>query len=218
MKNKITALFLGLAAFAVAVQAQTKPADDKQVKSPASSYSTLLAKLKGGDTNIDYRNLRMSYTETKDYSAYGLDAEERNKLLRTFNDKKYADALKMAEKILETNYVEMNSHFVAFAAYEKLGDAKKSAFHKTVFSGLMNSIVNGKDGKSSKTAYEIICVPEEYLVLNFLGYQRGTQSVVNEDGHQFDVLSVTKTDTKETTKLYFNIDVVWKGYEKMLGK
>ena len=55
-------------------QTGTKPA--------GNTYDQLLAKLKAGDTGIDYKALRMSYTETKDYSTYGVDPDERSSYLK----------------------------------------------------------------------------------------------------------------------------------------
>jgi hypothetical protein len=189
----------------------------KSADEPAKTYEDLLAKLKAGDTGIDYKALRMAYTATKDYSSYGIDGDMKTKLFKALGEKKYKDAVDIAEEVLKTNYVEMNAHFVAFVSHRELGDAKKSEYHKAVFSGLINSILNGVDGKTAKTAYVVICVPEEYVVLNYLGHRRGDQALVNEDGHKFDVLTVT-SEKNETLKLYFNIDIVWKGYEKMFSK
>jgi hypothetical protein len=218
LEKKMKTLTLALSAvllFAVFSHAQTPAKSDD--KSPSKTYEALLSKLKDGDTTIDYKALRMSYTETKDYSSYGTDPELRSKLFKANADKKYSDAISIADIILKTNYVDINAHFVAYIAHRESGDAKKSKFHKAVFDGLVNSILNGADGKSAKTAFTVICVPEEYVVINFLGYKRGSQALVVEDGHRFDILTVTD-DANTTHKLYFNIDIVWKGYEKMFSK
>lgn len=223
MKLNLLPLLLSLLAFTFSVQAQTAPTDKPvdpapQEKSSTAAYPDLLAKLKEGDTKIDYRALRMAYTQTKEYSPYGTGSDETTPMFKALNDKKYKDALKLAEEILKDNYVEMNSHYVASLAHESLGNKEKAEFHKAVFLGLVNSIIGGKDGKSAKTAYEVISVPEEYVIVNILKYQRGSQSLVNEDGHKFDVLTVTHRETKETVRLYFNVDLVFKGYEKIFGK
>lgn len=212
--KKITLLLSVLFLFTSVSLAQT-PA--KTADTPAPSYEDLVAKLKAGETGIDYKALRMAYTQTKNYSAYGTDAEEKNKLFKALSEKRYKDVLPVAEGILKTNYVDMNAHFTSFVAYRELGDAEKSEYHKTVFKGLIDSILNGADGKSAKTAYVVIYVPEEYVVLNYLGHKRGDQALVMEDGHRFDILTVT-SESNETLKLYFNIDIVWKGYEKMFSK
>lgn len=225
MINKILTLAMCFLFLSIAAQAQGLPsAPPKQTdvkaaqKLTAKDYDDLLAKLKKGDTAIDFAKLRFAYTETKHYSPYGIGADEKNALFDALNGKKYEDALKKAEDILKTNYVEMNAHLIAFVSNRELGEPEKSEFHKKVFTGLINSILDGADGKTAKTAYKVICVPEEYVVLNFLGLRRTSQALTDENGSKFDILTVIDSKTNESAKLYFNIDTVWKGYEKVLGK
>ncbi len=217
MKTKLIALLICFAA-AVSVHAQSSQTESKPEKSQTPTYADLSAKLKNGDTKIDFLALRMAYTETKEYSPYGTGSDETRPMFKAFGDKKYKDALKLADKILKENYVEMNAHYISSLANDALGDKEKAAFHKAVFLGLINSIIGGKDGKSAKTAYEVISVPEEFVVVNTLGWQRGDQALATEDGHKFDVLTVKNPKTNETVKMYFNIDTVFKGYGKIFGK
>lgn len=217
LMKRIVFITLVLILSGVATFAQTSPTPQQGADKKAT-YDELLAKLKAGDTSIDFRALRISYTETKQYSPYGTDSEQRRKLFKAVNDKKYKDALKVADEILDTNYVDMNAHMGASISYRELGDETKAEFHKAVFRGLVESILNGADGKSPQTAYVVICVPEEYVIVNYLGYQRGSQALVNKEGHQFDVLTVTDPDRGKSVELYFNIDFVWKGYDKIFGK
>lgn len=218
MKTKLIALLICLAAAAAAIQAQNNQTVSKPEKSQALNYADLATKLKNGDTKIDFLALRMAYTETKEYSPYGTGADETNPMFKAFGDKKYKDALRLADKILKENYVEMNAHYISSLANDALGNKEKATFHKEVFLGLINSIVAGKDGKSAKTAYGVISVPEEYVVLRTLGWQRGEQALITEDGHQFDVLTVKNLKTNEIVKMYFNIDTVFKAYGKIFGK
>ena len=111
----------------------------------------------------------------------------------------------------------MNAHFVAFIANRDLGDTKRAEHHKVVFAGLLGSIMSGADGKTPASAYHVICVPEEYVLLSYLGHKKQSQALFNEGGSKFDILTVTD-EKGATQKLYFNIDVVWKGYEKLYKK
>ncbi|HEX8368039.1 MAG TPA: DUF4919 domain-containing protein [Pyrinomonadaceae bacterium] len=221
-KIKFIGLLLSLFIFTFSGQAQdaskTEAVKTTQEKTSAKDYEDLLGKLKKGDTNIDFKKLRFAFTETKNYSPYGNRSEDGEKMSQAFREKNYKDALKSAEKVLETSYVDINAHFIAAVASKEAGNNEKFEFHKKVYLGLINSIINGKDGKSAKTAFEVIYVPEEYALLNYLGYRRGSQTLVNENGSKFDVLTVTNPENNETLKLYFNIDTVWKGYEKVFGK
>ena len=221
-KLKFIGLLLSLFVFAFTAQAQVTPKTEAvkpaQEKASAKDYEDLVAKLKKGETNIDFKKLRFAFTETKNYSPYGNRSDDSDKMSQSYREKNYKEALKSAEKVLETSYVDVNAHFIAAISNKEAGNSEKFEFHKKVYLGLINSIIDGKDGKSAKTAFEVIYVPEEYALLSYLGLRRGEQALVTENGSKFDVLTVTNPENNETLKLYFNIDTVWKGYEKAFGK
>jgi hypothetical protein len=204
--------------FAGLAQEPVKPPVQTETKFTAKDYQDLAAKLKAGDTNVDYKSLRMAFAETEEYSYSGPDKAEREKYFKPFNDKKYKEALKQAEKFLEKNYVDANAHYVVYNSAKELKDDKKAEFHKTVLLGLLNSIKSGNDGLSEKTPFYVITIDEEYTLLNFLGYQRGGQALRHSEGHTFDVLTATNSKTGEKVTLFFNIDVVWAAEMKIFGK
>lgn len=204
------------------VLAQDEPKTDKpkeiQQKLTVNDHESLVVKLKGGDTNVDFMALRMAFTETKEYSYHGPEKMEREKFFKPFNDKNYKESLKQAEKYLEKNYVDANAHYVAFNSAKELKDVKKAEFHKAVMLGLLNSIKNGNDGLSAKTSFLVITIDEEYTMMSFLGYKYSSQSLQHSDGHTFDVFAATNIKTNEAVKLYFNIDLVWAAETKLFGK
>jgi hypothetical protein len=220
LKTLFTILFMLTLAFAALAQDKTET--EKPVtpatKYTAKDYQDLAAKLKGGDANVDFKALRMAFTETEEYSYSGPDKEEQAKFLKPFNDKKYKEALKQAEAFMEKNYVDANAHYVAYNSAKELKDEKKAEFHKTVLLGLLNSIKSGNDGLSEKTPFHVITINEEYTLLTFLGYQRGGQSLRHSDGHTFDVLTAIDPKTNKQTQFFFNIDVVWAAEMKLFGK
>lgn len=222
LRTLFTLLLMLTLAFTAAAQVKPeaeKPADPAAAtKYTAKDYQDLVVKLKGGDANVDYKALRMAFTETEEYSYSGPDKAEQAKFLKPFNDKKYKDALKQAEAFMEKNYVDANAHYVAYNAAKELKDDKKAEFHKTVLLGLLNSIKSGNDGLSEKTPFYVITINEEYTLLTFLGYQRGAQSLRHSDGHSFDVLTATDLKTNKQTQFFFNIDVVWAAEMKLFGK
>ena len=214
IKKNLVILVLCLAVLAGAVQAQSVKADAGK----KNVYAGMLAALKGGDTNVDYKALRMAFAETENYSFHGTDKQEAAKMFKPLGEKNYKEALKLAEKMLEANYVEPNAHYVAYLANTELKDEKKAAFHKAVLLGLINSIKDGKDGKTAKTAFFPITIDEEYTLLRFLGYRVEAQSLQSNEGHQFDVMSVADSKTGEKAKFYFNLDVIWAAETKLFGK
>lgn len=183
------------------------PKQDATPKPTAARYKELLDKLKKGERDVDFTELRMSYTETADYSPYGDDSETRQAMFAAINSGKWDDALKHSAKLLEKNYVDINGHFGAFAANMRKGDAERADFHKFVVRGLLDSVRSGGDGKSVEHAFVVISTDEEYALLNSLGLRTTNQALLNSGGHAYDRLSAIDPETKQTYDFYFQIDI-----------
>jgi hypothetical protein len=133
-------------------------------------------------------------------------------MIEALNKKDYPAALKNAEIVLDSAYVNMDAHFVAMVANRELGAKDKSEFHSTVFHGLIKSILDSGDGKSIEKAWVVINVQEEYVLLRVLGFHPSGQSLAHKDGHSYDVMKVkdAKDETEQT--FYFNVDIPFKHY------
>jgi hypothetical protein len=214
MKTKILVLTMCLLSMFFGVQAQDTAGDGKQEiktiteeKLTAKDYEDMLAKLKKGDTNIDFVKFRLAYTETKDYSPYG-GSDLRGKMMKGLGDKNYKDALKAAEEMLKTNYCDLHAHFTAAVSNAELEKEKEAEFHKTVFKGLMDAILVN-DGLTAKTGMISIGISEQYFVMSYLGFKQQMKALTREEGSIFDVHTSYNEETKETRKFYFNIDKVF---------
>ena len=174
-----------------------------------SEYSKLLSALKAGNTNVDYARLRLSYVESPERKKAGDTSVQEKAMSQALQSKDFAAALKNAEAVLDDEYVNLDAHFAAFVAQRELGDAAKAEFHRTVFRGLIDSIRNSGDGKSPEKAWVIISVHEEYVVLRAMGLRPSGQSLVEKDGHAYDVMKAKDEDGKEET-FYFNTDIPMK--------
>lgn len=228
MKNKLVTLLICLTAFASSVRAQNKPAATPTPKQEAAKfagrkltakdYETLLAKLKGGDLNIDFKTFRFAFPETAGYSARGVNKEIFNKMYTALGEKKYKDTISKAQTILETDYVDLDAHLLLHISHRELGNTKGSEFHGAVLKGLAQSILKSGDGKTTATAYHVIRVDEEYAILRLLGMSRAKQELVKENGHHYDKMEITDDKTKQTSTIYFNVDKAFESYNKTLVK
>ena len=151
-------------------------------QNPPSEYATLLAAVKAGNTNIDYTRLRLSYMDSPEYKESKDVTKPEKAMAVALNAKDFQEALKNAEIVLTNDYVNMDAHFVAFMANRELGVTDKAEFHRTVFRGLVDSIRNSGDGKSTETAWVVIDVHEEYVLLRVLGFAPSEQSLLNKTG------------------------------------
>jgi hypothetical protein len=196
-------LFLSAAAgLAASKQEPKKPVQN----SPRTSYSDLLARVKKGDSTIDFKELRLSYADTSEYNPYGSDRDTRLKMFAALKAKEFQQAVESAEKILASNFVELNAHFAAYVGNRELGHADKATFHKFMFDGLIKSITGSGDGHSPETAFIVISTDEEYVLFNYLGLRAAEQSLITQNGHSFDRMTATNPKTNETMVYFFNID------------
>ena len=195
-------------------QEESKPQAEK--KSPPTSalseYGALLSRVKGGDLSIDFKQLRISWMESPERHAAKDTEKEEKSMLKAIQEKDYQKAIQNADVVLENEFVNLDAHRIEQIAYEELHKDEKSAFHKAVVQGLLRSIMDSGDGKSAKTAYVVISVHEEYIVLQVLGLRPSQQSVSHQDGHSYDVLEARKQGSDQTVKLYFNVDIPFKHY------
>jgi hypothetical protein len=172
----------------------------------------LLADVKAGNTNIDFGRLRRSWMDSPEYKQAKDTSEEEQAMGSALAQKNYAEALRNAEVVLASDYVNMNAHFVAFAANQELGAADKAEFHRTVFHGLLDSIRDSGDGKSTDKAWVVINTQEEYVLLRALGYRPGKQSLLKKDGHAYDVLKGKSVEDGTEATFYFNVDIPFEHY------
>ncbi len=202
-------LALGLFAVAALPPAVAAPF---AVSDQPSEYAVLLASLKAGKTYIDYTRLRLSYMDSPEYKVAKDTSKSEKAMFEELDKKDYSAALKDAETVLESNYMNIDAHFVALVANREMGTTDKAEFHRTIFRGLINSIRNSGDGKSMESAWVVITVHEEYVLLRVLGFRPGEQSLMHKDGHSYDVMKVKNAEDGTEQTFYFNVDIPLKHY------
>jgi Domain of unknown function (DUF4919) len=182
-----------------------------------SEYAGLRDKVKGGDLSVDFKRLRISYAGSPERRQAKDTEDQKKTMIQAINAKDFTKAVKNAEVVLENDYADMDAHFAEYLAYRELDDGKQAEFHRSVFDGLIRSIFDSGDGKTPETAYVVISVDEEYVLLRVLHLSPAGQSLLHEKGHSFDLLEAKDPKTGGTINLYFNVDIPMGLLEKALG-
>ena len=178
--------------------AKTKPTDK-----PAT-YSELVQRVKGGDLNVDFVALRDAYAlwlcvEEK------TDAPNRDAMVEAFEKKDYGKAANLIESVLDYEFVNRGLHRAAEDAYQQLNDQTKADFHKTIAHKLYHAMMNSGTGKTEDTAYRVLSVREEYMIMNELGYDVHGQALLGSNNKHFDLLMGKDSRTGKEVKVYFDI-------------
>lgn len=173
----------------------------------ADDYSVLLAKVKNFDKTVDFKALRLAYTKTPDYNPYGRDNSRDDAMGKAIEEEKFEEAIKIAQTILEKNYIHIFAHFVSRIAYRELGDQKKFEYHHFVTNGLVQSILGSGSGRDPEGAFLVISTDEEYMILDILGLKSKMQSTHKVADQTYDKLSVVDRKTGDTREIFFNVTI-----------
>jgi hypothetical protein len=171
----------------------------QETKKP--TYAELVASAQKGEPNVDFAAMRYAYLDSAERKkgVYHSTAEMNAPL----QQKDFKKALKMASEVLATDFVDIDAQLVAATAYRGMNQNDEADKHLAFARSLLRSIVNSGDGKTEQTAFIVISVHEEYVVLRQMGIFPGKQSLSQGKDGWYDVLTGKKEGQDVT--LYFNI-------------
>jgi Domain of unknown function (DUF4919) len=173
----------------------------------AEPYDALVARAKAGDLAVDYRALRDAYAESAKYQPYGAGSDDlTEKMRKAFAAGDCAATLQSAQAIIDATFIDLGAHMLSARCNELDGNAERAAYHRAVAKGLLDSILNSGDGTTAKTAYIVVTIAEEYVVLSALGLHANGQALANDDGHVFDVIDTAPSAAGDARTVYFQID------------
>ena|ERR1700680_4793292 len=172
------------------------------------SYESMVERVKGGDKTVDFRQLRLAYMDSTTYSNAPDTDPQKKAMMAALNSKDFAGAIKDADIVLASNFVDMDAHFVEYIAYREQNAPDKAEFHKFVFQALVKSITDSGDGKTPETAFQVILVHEEYVLLRFMGFgMPGEQSLFKKNSHSYDEMKCEDPKSGKPVTFYFNVDI-----------
>ena len=174
------------------------------VKKDTSSYRQMVEKIRGGNTSINFGDLRKAYVDWLNDGNGVKESPKRDEMVKAFEAKNYARAVELGEIVADYEFVNSGILGAIAEAYKKLGSEKKAALYADLSHRAKHGLYLSGDGKNVDTAYYVMNIDEEYKIMRGLGYAVGMQSLTSANGQSFDVLSGKDEDGK-TVELYFNI-------------
>lgn len=189
-------------------------ASPSSAQDAGARYQALLADATAGKP-VDWQALRFAYADSPGFSVSsdGADAT-RKQMNAAFQAGDFKGAVAAAKQIIDIDFVDTGAHIVSDLSYQKLGDQDGAAREHQIAIGLLRSIRTG-DGTTKSTAFTVIRVNEEYVLMSVMNMKVRRQSLINgEGGHMYDALDVVDDKGEEHT-FYFLIDRVWAAESSM---
>jgi hypothetical protein len=180
-------------------------------------YEALLARVKQGDTTVDFLELRRAFADSRQYTDSS-NTDERKAMLSAFTKGDFPQAIEHSKRVLDGYYLDIEAHQFAYLAYREMQVQEEAEFHHRIAHGLIQAIFQTGDGKSRETAWEVLSTHEEYVILQVLGLRPGSQSLIRAGKHSYDMLEPIDPKTQQKVTLYFNIDKPMGYLHKVLSK
>jgi len=185
-------------------------------------YPTLSAKYNTDYQSLSYDEYFMFYfgfSEQADYAPYSQEIKQEVREFDAYFEKQdYQGCAVTGENFLKEYPFVIEAYLYVGSAYHKMGDFKKYGEYMFKYHALLESINMTGDGQSMESAYIITSPSDEYDLLYYLGYNSADQSLLHENGHDYDVLSIKSEGGKSTSQIYFNIDKPYQTLTKEFRK
>jgi hypothetical protein len=208
------ALMLGLSGAAMA----EAPADTTPSIAPSAAlYAKLVEKARNGDIDTNYTALRLSYAQSDGYDPYSTRTRPLfEDIWQALNAKDCAGAIAKSNEFLRIDFTRIVIHALRSDCFDQLGDSVTASRELAIGRGLAASLLASGDGKSPSTAYIVVTLNEEGFVLHELGVRQEKQSLVNDSGHEYDLVSGTDKAGQKTS-VYFEVSNLFAGLSREFG-
>jgi hypothetical protein len=181
---------------------------------PAGDYAALVTAAKEGDPGTDYTAMRQAYAMIPDYDPYG---KKTNTLMRdgqaAYVAKDCKTALEKFKAAIALDFIISDAHALAADCLEQAGDKDGEKREEAIAQGLFDSIIISGDGEKPDTAFHIVALQEEGVILAVAGVNGTRRELLTTDGGPVDKISVTDVGTGKKGAVFFNISAVMIGTE-----
>lgn len=177
-------------------------------------YSKYVKDLENGHTDIDFVDFRASFLDSKQYGKKDNRYDSLKKAVHTnTQNKNYQEVLTLTQAMLSIDYTSMFAHKFLRQTYKILGDSTNARKYHNIEFGLLHSIIDKGNGKSYETAWPVTQVEEEYFILNMLGINFRSQTLVDTNGYICDKMEGID-ENNQTQVFYFDVKKVFAKYPK----
>ena len=187
-------------------------------------YPELLRRFEAADTTMSVEQNYYFYYGTatrSDYKPYKSDRfAELKEVLRgdTLTEANWRQAAEIVEKQLKDDPTNLRFHMYKQIVYSNLyGEESVEAFNAYIqVLMLYSAIASTGDGKTPETAFHVICVPDEYALMEILGLLPKSQALMGKHGRSYDRMDLEENEYG-LEALYFDITVSFEAMNKMFG-
>jgi hypothetical protein len=198
---------------------------DKINKNVGDTFSTyfypkLIDRLLKNDTTIlpdEYSHLYFGNALYEKYNPYGR-SDKFDEFKSKIKEQDYTGAGLIGKEILKENPVNIEMLYYLLICYDKQGVIDTARMYAKHFFSFLNVIYESGDGKSIQTAFVVMCVDDEYQILDDLGLESTGQALLDGPTDRLTINTKGQKVSKGQNKikeLYFNVTKPFEQMSKM---
>lgn len=208
--------------------AQDSTAPEVAAPAPPALEASAPAREASPDATRDFKAERLALAASKGYNAYAIGDKERSLVDAYYAIEQAADTTPEKRKaaiddMLQQLPLSFFPHAIAARWYrerfESSSPPDQSLYDEgyrqhRIAQGIMDSIADSGDGASQDTAWVVIHVGEEYMLMEYLELQPKDQSLLfDSKGRAYDAFRVVDKEGKER-QVFFDISAFFgKGFD-----
>ena len=169
-------------------------------------YEILKTRVMANDLSVNWGEFRVAAAVAEVESGFDVQAV-RTRVLSDVDAGNLDHALVGAQNVIGHNMTEPEGHLLAMTVYQKMGRDLDAQRERNIVDAIVKSIMTSGDGQSAQKAWFTVSNSEQTFVVDIvLDAEAKSQTVVRENGHDYDKMTVVAEDGKEQV-LWFNTDV-----------
>jgi hypothetical protein len=188
-----------------------------QRKQFQATYDDLSARAAAGEKTVDFTVLRFAYPFTQQWDAFSrTSAPLMEQASAAAKGKDCDTALEKLDEVLKIDYTIIVAHRVRSTCLK--GDAAR--IESRIADGLMDSLKDGGNGKSEKTAYPVMTLHEERDILGEKHIVLKTRDVEvrGSNGRYYDVVhGISLWNGISVKEVYFDVTTEVNGRNSSLA-
>jgi hypothetical protein len=154
----------------------------------------------------EIRKTREEWSRKPELAACDTPPDYSSDAFQALESSQWQKARDLSASWIQLCPVDIRARVVANIALNELGLHEDAEKQRVWASGLVNAVLESGDGRTPATAYKVLTIPDEYAVLEILGYKVESQALL--EGH-IDGLEATGEDG-ESIRVYFYPEAHWR--------
>lgn len=182
-----------------------------------------------GSANASNRAIRRWLPTSVGTVYYGFAAQSRYNgslgygevdAMTLIEQDKPQEAFALCERILSKAPVSLQGHMTLLLAAGRAAVPPEQAYRYAIrFDGLLDAVFRSGDGRSVRTAFRVLSVADEYVVMQALGVESMlSQSLIEEHEKHYDRIEISGATDYEGDEIYFDVSLPMKHLYKVFGE